>query len=72
MDNDPLKQPLDASHYDALQEASRQYHDLLGEFDKADSCGIVCQQMRDSARAHKHRIDKMLMAYFPHGRPTQT
>lgn len=66
---DPIKQPLNAAHFDQLQQASREYHDLLAEFDKADSCGIVCQQMRDAARAHKTRIDKLLLNYFPNGRP---
>lgn len=68
--SDQLIAPLTADHYDSLQTASRQYHDLLAEFDKADYCGIVCQQMRDAARSHKNRIDKMLAVYFPNGRPT--
>lgn len=65
------KPPLTAAHYDALQEASRQYHDLLGEFDKATQCGIACEQMRHDAASAHARISKMLGIYFPHGRPTE-
>jgi len=64
-----LTSPLTAAHYDTLQVASRQYHDLLHEFDRAESCGIPCQQMRSDALAHKAQIDAILREYFPHGRP---
>lgn len=68
-ERDPVKQPLTAEHFDQLQAAARQYHDLLAEFDKAESCGIVCQQMRADAQRHSVGIQKMLATYFPHGRP---
>lgn len=65
------KPPLTAAHFDSLIEASRQYHDLLAEFDKAETCGIACQQMKHDAAAAHARIQKMLGVYFPNGRPME-
>lgn len=66
---DPIRQPLNAEHFDQLTLASRAYHDLLAEMDKAESCGIQCQRERSQALAASNQISKILATYFPHGRP---
>lgn len=68
---DPLLQPLTAKHYDSLIEAERRYHDLLPQFDKAEGCGIMCDQMRRSATAQYNRVRQFIATYFPNGRPPE-
>lgn len=63
--------PLNANHYDSLIAAQRAYHDLLGELDKAEGCGIACQHVRNAATSHNARIQRLLGTYFPQGRPTE-
>jgi hypothetical protein len=67
--SDPLRQPLTAAHFDQLTTASRAYHDLLAELDKAESCGIDCQRYRSEAQAAAAQATKLLATYFPNGRP---
>lgn len=68
---DTVRNPLTAQHYDLLTQASRQYHDLLAELDKAEHCGIVCHQQREDAKRHSQQISHMLATYFPQGRPQE-
>ena len=49
--NDPNKgrQLFNSEQYAELKRQQRIIHDLLPEFDKAEACGIECQELRGLA-----------------------
>lgn len=56
---------LSREAYNGLLEAERRLHDLLPEFDKAESCGIECQYMRDATATYLDNIAKMKQNFAP-------
>lgn len=58
---------LPSEHVAKLKQVQRDLHDILGEFDKADECGIDCQEFR---RMHGEAVaaaGNILKHYGPKG-----
>ncbi len=56
------------AHFDALKRAERDLHDLLEVLDKADRCGIECQefrQVRDELGRRLSAIEREFMTPPP-------
>lgn len=43
-------------HFDSLKSAQRTLHDLLPLIDKAEGCGIECQEFRNVAEELSRRL----------------
>lgn len=46
-----------------LRQHQRTMHDLIEELNKAESCGIDCQQMRSVHQDESKRIEALLQHY---------
>lgn len=62
--------PLSLADYQRITDAQRQAHDLLPELDKAEHCGVGCQQLREQLKGALETLDRLKTTYFPHGPPT--
>jgi hypothetical protein len=51
-----------------LLEAERELANMLLEFDKAEECGIDCQQLRANTAVARQRIESLRKHYTPIGR----
>jgi hypothetical protein len=58
---EPVK--LSASALSKLKQAQRNIHDILPELDKAEACGIECQQYRQLVADTQQRIESLLTYY---------
>lgn len=52
-------QPFTKRDYDKLQEARRKIHDLLPMFDRAQNCGIDCDELRQAAEELRNRLESI-------------
>lgn len=62
---DPQPIRLSQERYAELIEAERQLALLHSEFDKAEECGIDCQQLRATQAEAIQRIQSMRKNYAP-------
>lgn len=60
---DPYTLPVE--NYRKLLQAERDLHDALTELDKAEECGIDCQDLRQLRDAALERITAIKKNYAP-------
>lgn len=58
---------LRPEHFDLLSKAARDLHDIIPEIEKAELCGVDCQEFRSGHAYLSDRVSKFLSIYFPHG-----
>lgn len=56
---------LPGMEYAKLLETERELHDILPEMDKAEECGIECQEYRRLHREAMERIEKIKINFGP-------
>lgn len=60
---DTYKLPVE--NYKALLNAERQLHDALDDLDKAEECGIDCNDLRELRTQALQRIENIKKNYAP-------
>lgn len=56
---------LSPENYQKVLDAERQLTEVVGDLDKAEQCGIDCQQYRTSLRSQLEMISKVKANFAP-------
>lgn len=57
--------PLNSNHLDLLRSAQRSLNEALPLIDRAEACGLDCQEYRQGHAALSDRVARYITHFFP-------
>ena len=65
----PVIQVLSGEDYDLIQSQLTQIENLPSVYDRAEECGVDCEEYRKMHEQSAARLKQILTVWFPRGRP---